>query len=144
MHLLLFAAVLIVAVGGAVWLSQPDLLRLEAVADPEEESIQTFGLGMQGPLEVAGIRTYYTDDHQTKVKAFVVNHSDQERSVALRVSLRHRQAADNAPPLGGFDLVLEQPLAAHGSFEIDTDLEALGSLQSLPPWQEMRVDIEAK
>ena len=144
LHLLLFAAVLMLTVGGAVWLSRPDLLRLEAVAEPEEESVRTFGRGLQGPLEVAGIRAYYTDDYQTKVKAFVVNHSDEARSVALRVSLRHRQATDNAPPLGGFDLVLPQPLAGHGAFEIDTDLDALGSLQSLPPWQEMRVDIDAK
>ncbi len=143
-HLLLFAAVLIASVGGAVWLSRPDLLRLEAVADPDEESVQTFSRGIRGPLEVAGIRAYYTDDYRTKVKAFVVNHSDEARSVALRVSLRHRQAADNAPPLGGFDLVLPEPLEGQGAFEIDTDLEALGSLQSLPPWQEIRVDIDLK
>lgn len=143
-HLLLFAAVLLLAVGGAVWLSRPGPLHLEAVADPAEESVQTFSRGMQGPLEVAGIRPYYTDDYQTKVKAFVVNHADEAASVALRVSLRHEQAADNAPPLGAFDIVLPEPLAGRGAAEIDTDLEAMGSLQSLPPWREIRVDIERK
>ena len=94
LHLLLFAAVLMLTVGGAVWLSRPDLLRLEAVAEPEEESVQTFGRGLQGPLEVAGIRAYYTDDYQTKVKAFVVNHSDEARSVARCASL----CATGKPP----------------------------------------------
>ncbi len=144
MHLLLFTAVMILAVIIAVWLSRPDLLRLESVAEPKEEWVQTLSRGIQGPLEVAGIRTYYADDYRTKVKAFVVNHSDEERSVALRVSLRHRQSTDNAPPLGGFDLVLPEPLAGWGAFEVETDLEAMGSLQSLPPWQEIRVDIDPK
>ena len=143
-HLLLFGAALLLAVGAAVQLSRPGLLRLEAVAEPAEESVQTFSRGAQGPLEVAGIRPYYTDEHQTKVKAFVANHSDEGASVALRVLLRHRQAADNAPPLGAFDIVLPEPLEARGAMEIDTGLEAMGSLQSLPPWREIRVDVEAK
>lgn len=144
LHLALCAALLLLTVLGAVWLSRPDLLRLETVGESEEERVQTFSRGVQGPFEVAGIRPYYTDDYQTKVKAFVVNHSDREQSVALRVLLRHQQATDSAPPLAGFDLILPQPLGAREAFEIDMVLDAMGSLQSLPPWQEIRVDIDRK
>lgn len=143
-HLFLFVGVLVLAIGGAVWVSQPDLLNLESVEDADEGMVETFGRGVQGPFEVAGIRTYYTDDYQTKVKAFVVNHSEDATSAALRVHLRIQQATESAPPLASFDIILREPLAGNGSLEIDTELDAMGSLQSLPPWREIRVDIEPK
>ena len=143
-HLLIFVGVMILAIGGAVWVSQPDLLSFESVEEPDEGMVETFGRGVEGPFEVAGIRTYYTDDYQTKVKAFVVNHSDQAGSVALRVHLRVQRATESAPPLASFDVILPEPLDGNGSLEIDTGLDAMGSLQSLPPWREIRVDIEPK
>lgn len=143
-HLLLFVGVMVLAIGGAVWVSQPDLLKLESVEDADEGMVETFGRGVQGPFEVAGIRTYYTDDYQTKVKAFVVNHSEDAASAAFRVHLRIQQATESAPPLASFDIILPEPLAGNGSAEVDTELDAMGSLQSLPPWREIRVDIEPK
>lgn len=104
--------------------------------------VETFAIGVRGPIEVSGIRPYYTDEYQMRVLAFVANHSKQERSVALRVYLRVREASRQAPPLASFDVVVGNPLAPNGGQEVDVDLQAMGSLQSLPPWDELRVDLE--
>ena len=146
-HYLLFVIALVLAILVAVWASGsgPSLfsgLRLEDPEEMEVSLVETFAIGVRGPVEVSGIRPYYDEDFQTHVKAFVANHSKRPQSVALRVLLRGREASQQAPPLATFNVVIPDPIDPNGGTEVDVVLYALGSLQSLPPWDEMRVDVE--
>lgn len=147
-HLLMFGAAVALAVCVAVVVSAgPDglfsALRLEDPAEMAVSPVETFAIGVRGPIEVSGIRPYYDDDFQTHVRAFVANHSRDAQSVAVQVLLRVREASSQAPPLATFEVVISDPLPPHGGKEVDVRLAAMGSLQSLPPWDEIRVDIEA-
>ena len=142
-HYLVFVGGLAVAMLFAVWLSGGlSGLRFEDPEESPESPVETFAIGVRGPIEVSAIRPYYDDDYQTHVRAFVANHSKREQSVALRASLRVREASRQAPPLATFDVVISAPLPPDGGQEVDVQLRAMGSLQSLPPWNEMRVDLE--
>ncbi len=144
-HLLIFAGALLVAILGAVWLAGGGIfsgLRFEDPNEMAESPVETFAIGVRGPIEVSGIRPYYDDEFQTHVRAFVANHSQQPQSVALSVLLRVRQASQQAPPLATFRVIVTDPLPPAGGQEIDVSLAAMGSLQSLPPWDEIRVDLE--
>ena len=146
-HWLVFGAAVVFAIGVAVAVSVgPDglfsALRLEDPAEMAVSPVETFAIGVRGPIEVSGIRPYYDDDFQTHVRAFVANHSKEEQSVAIQVLLRVRQASSQAPPLATFEVVISDPLPPNGGREVDVGLAAMGSLQSLPPWDEIRVDIE--
>lgn len=144
-HLLAFAAVLVLAVVAAVWLAGggglPGL-RLEDPPEAVESLVEPFAIGVIGAVEVSAIRPYYDDQYQTHVKAFVANHSKQPQSVALGILLRVRQADSQGPPIASFDVVLAEPLPPNGGAEVDVPLAAMGSLQALPPWNELRVDVE--
>ena len=146
-HLLVFGAAVALAVCVAVVVSAGpgglfSALRLEDPAEMAVSPVETFAIGVRGPIEVSGIRPYYDDDFQTHVRAFVANHSREAQSVAVQVLLRVRQASQQAPPLATFEVVISDPLPPHGGKEVDVELAAMGSLQSLPPWDEIRVDIE--
>ena len=146
-HLLIFAAAVAAAICTAVVVSigPGDLFSSLRLEDPEEmveSPVETFAIGVRGPIEVSGIRPYYDDDFQTHVRAFVANHSKDPQSVAIQVLLRVRQAGEQAPPLATFQVVISDPLPPNGGQEVDVSLAAMGSLQSLPPWDEIRVDIE--
>ena len=143
-HYLIFAGGLAVAVLSAIWLSGGfSGLRLEGPEEMVESPVEAFAIGVRGPIEVSGIRPYYDEDFQTHVRAFVANHSKQEQPVALRVHLRVREASRRAPPLATFEVIIGSPLPPNGGQEIDVRLQAMGSLQSLPKWDELRVDLEA-
>lgn len=147
-HLVYFIMALAVALSAAFWLatgSVPGLssLRLELPGEMELSPVETFAMGVQGPIEVSGIRPYYTDEFQARVRAFVANHAKSQQPVAVRVHLRVREAGQQVPPLASFAVVLSAPLPPNGGQEVDVELEAMGSLQSLPPWEEMRVDLES-
>lgn len=146
-HLLVFGAAVALAVCVAVVVSAGpgglfSALRLEDPAEMAVSPVETFAIGVRGPIEVSGIRPYYDDDFQTHVRAFVANHSKEAQSVAVQVLLRVREASSQAPPLATFRVVISDPLPPHGGKEVDVALAAMGSLQSLPPWDEIRVDIE--
>ncbi len=146
-HLLLFGAAVALAVCVAVVVSAGpgglfSALRLEDPAEMAVSPVETFAIGVRGPIEISGIRPYYDDDFQTHVRAFVANHSREAQSVAVQVLLRVREASSQAPPLATFEVVISDPLPPHGGKEVDVALAAMGSLQSLPPWDEIRVDIE--
>ncbi len=117
-------------------------LRLEHPGDEAVSPVETFAIGVRGPIEVSGIRPYYDDEYLAHVRAFVANHSDREQSVALSVLLRVRETGPSAPPLATFRIVIGDPLPPLGGQEVDVPLLAMGSLQSLPRWDEMRVDLE--
>ena len=146
-HLLVFGAAVALAVCVAVVVSAGpgglfSALRLEDPAETAVSPVETFAIGVRGPIEVSGIRPYYDDDFQTHVRAFVANHSREPQSVAVQVLLRVREASTQALPLATFQVVISDPLPPHGGKEVDVGLAAMGSLQSLPPWDEIRVDIE--
>ncbi len=146
-HLLVFGAAVALAVCVAVVVSAGpgglfSALRLEDPAEMAVSPVETFAIGVRGPIEISGIRPYYDDDFQTHVRAFVANHSREAQSVAVQVLLRVREASQQAPPLATFEVVISDPLPPHGGKEVDVALAAMGSLQSLPPWDEIRVDIE--
>ena len=141
----LFAVALVVAVLAAVWLAGggglPGL-RLEDPPEAVEAPVEAFAIGVSGPVEVSAIRPYYDEDFQTHVRAFVANHSKEPQSVAFSVLLRVREAGRQAPPLATFEVVLPEPLPPNGGQEVDIPLAAMGSLQSMPPWERLRVDLE--
>lgn len=142
-HYITFGGVLVAAILGAVLLSGGmSALRFEAPEEAEMPPVETFAIGVLGPIEVSGIRPYYDDEYQTHVRAFVANHSKQEQSVAFAVLLRVREASQQAPPLATFEVVISDPLPPNAGKEVDVRLRAMGSLQSLPRWNEMRVDLE--
>ena len=144
-HLLQFAVGLVLVILAAYWLAggggMPGL-QLEDPPEEVESTVETFAIGVSGPVEVSAIRPYYDREFQTHVRAFVANHSKEPQSVAFSVLLRVREATSQVPPLATFRVVLPEPLPASGGQEVDVPLAAMGSLQALPPWHQLRVDLE--
>ena len=142
-HYLAFAGLVVAAILLAVILAGGmPALRLQEPEEAEASPVETFAIGVRGPIEVSGIRPYYDEEYQAHVRAFVANHSKREQSVALLVLLRVKEASQQAPPLATFEVVISDPLPPNGGKEVDVSLRAMGSLESLPPWDEMRVDLE--
>lgn len=146
-HYVLFAGALAAVILCVIWLSGGFAgvfsgLSLEDPEEATESPVETFAIGVRGEIEVSGIRPYYDDDYRAHVRAFVANHSREPQSVALKALLRVREASRRAPPLATFDVIVPNPLDPNAGVEIDVDLAAMGSLQSLPPWNELRVDLE--
>ena len=146
-HMLMFCGAVVLAICVAIGVSAGpgglfSALRFEDPEEMVESPVETFAIGVRGPIEVSGIRPYYDDDFQTHVRAFVANHSNEPQSIAVQVLLRVRQASSQALPIATFEVIISDPLPPQGGQEIDVRLAAMGSLQSLPPWDEIRVDIE--
>ena len=142
-HYGLFAFGVVAAILGAVALSGGfGALRLEDPAEEDLSRVEAFGIGVRGPIEVSGIRPYYDDEYQAHVRAFVANHSSEEQSVAVVALMRVREASEQAPPLATFEIVISDPMPANGGVQVDVPLRTMGTLQSLPPWNEIRVDLE--
>ena len=143
----MFAGALGVVILGVIWLSGGFAgvfsgLSLEDPEEVAESPVETFAIGVSGEIEVSGIRPYYDDEYHTHVRAFVANHSKEPQSVALKALLRVREASRRAPPLATFDVIVPNPLDPNAGVEVDVELAAMGSLQSLPRWDELRVDLE--
>lgn len=146
-HYVIFAGALAVVILGVIWLSGGFAgvfsgLSLEDPEEVAESPVETFAIGVSGEIEVSGIRPYYDDEYRTHVRAFVANHSKEPQSVALKALLRVREASRRAPPLATFDVIVPNPLDPNAGVEVDVELAAMGSLQSLPRWDELRVDLE--
>ena len=146
-HFVMFAGALAAVILCVIWLSGGFAgvfsgLSLEDPAEVTESPVETFAIGVSGEIEVSGIRPYYDDEYRTHVRAFVANHSKEPQSVALKALLRVREASRRAPPLATFDVIVPNPLEPNAGVEIDVVLEAMGSLQSLPRWDQLRVDLE--
>jgi hypothetical protein len=139
---LVFAAL---AIGAAVYFARPDLFRtpLQLEEVPLGEGAGDSGSAYLGDIEVAGVRTWYDADYNPKVRAVVINHSDDPQSnVSFHVELRTREAAAGDTPLASFDIRLDQELGPREIRDVEADLTALGTLVSLPPWRQMRVDLQ--
>jgi hypothetical protein len=96
------------------------------------------------PIEVAGVRLSYDDQNRPQVRAVVVNHGEEHLTAgtSLRVALRPAQAASGSPPLAYFTVKLAAAIAPGDSREVRAPLDALATLAAIPPWQQLRVDIE--
>jgi len=145
-HVAIIGLVLVMAIGLAVYLARPHLfstagLQLENIPGTAPD-VLSAGTAAQGDLQVAGIRTFYDGEYKPRVKAIVINHGETPiESVNLEVQLRAPQASELTSPLASFKIDL-QNLEANESREIETDLTALGTLASLPPWQQVRIDLK--
>jgi hypothetical protein len=96
------------------------------------------------PIEVAGVRLSYDNQNRPQVRAVVVNHGEEvlTTGTSLRVALRPAQAAPGSPPLAYFTVKLTSAMAPGDSREVRAPLDALATLAAIPPWQQLRVDIE--
>ena len=142
-HYLILAGAVAAAVLGAVWLAGGlSGLRFQDPDEMLESPVETFAIGVRDDIEVSAVRPYYDEEFQAHVKAFVANHSKKERAVAMRVFLRVREASPQGSPIATFDVITETPLVPNEGREVDVPLNAMGTLQSFPRWDEMRVDLE--
>ena len=144
-HLALVGVVLAVAVGLALYFSRPELFRgaagLQLEDVPEAAGSGTAGSAAAGNLQVAGIRPYYDGEYQPRVRALIINHGDAPvAQVNLEVTLQTPRAPAFAAPLASF-VIDTKELGSGESREIETGLTALGTLASLPPWDQVRIQI---
>jgi hypothetical protein len=144
-HVAIFAVLALLAVAVAVYFARPDLFRrgpqLEDV--PLAEGAGDSGSAYLGNVEVAGVRTWYDSDYKPKVSAVVINHGESpEGNVKFKVELRTREASTSDTPLASFEIQLNDALKPREAREVQADLNAMGTLASLPPWQRMRVDLK--
>ena len=143
LHLGLFLLILLISLAAAVYMARPDLFSMEGVSLPELPRAEVAPL-QQGPVEVAGIRTWRDAEAKLKVRAVIVNHAaapfDEPN---LRVTLSDPEAGPDPPPAATFEVVLEEPIPARASLEIETDLEAPEGLTALPDWNRIRVALQS-
>ena len=117
-------------------------LTLENVGDASEYS--GVSSASVGDLEVAGVRTWWDQEREKlKVRAVVVNHGDiPTNQVDLKVHLKSRNSRASASPLVSFDLRLDEELGPLQSRDIEADLASLAHPSALPPWNEIRIELE--
>jgi hypothetical protein len=144
-HIAIFAVLAVVAIAAAIFLAQPNLFRSTSPFEdpPLADGAGDSGSAYLGDVEVAGVRTWYDEDYNPKVNAVVINHGDSAQAgVNLLVELRTRQASTGDLPLASFEIQLDEPLGPREARDVQFDLKAMGTLASLPPWHEMRVDLQ--
>jgi hypothetical protein len=142
-HLALFGLLVLLTAAAAAYLAMPQLFRPDT---PEEAAVAEgsgdAGSAYLGGVEVAGIRPVYDADFKTKVKAVVINHGESAQSnVDLQVALRTRQSSTRDTPLASFRIQLDEAIGPNESREVEVDLITFGTLASLPPWHQLRVDL---
>jgi len=143
LHLALFLLALLLSLAAAVYFARPDLFAFEGVSLPKLPRAEVAPL-QQGPIEVAGVRTWRDAEAKLKVRAILVNHTaGTYPDRHWRVTLRDPSAAEDAPPAATFDVELEEPLDGRASREIETDLLAPEGLTALPEWNRIQVQLEA-
>lgn len=147
-HLAVVAVVLLVAMGGAVYLARPDLFQAKSPLNLEEVPLTDsvgFSTAAFGDLQVAGVRPLYTDDLKSRVRFVVINHGETpQANLRIQAHLSPKNAPLDAPPLAGFVITLEEELAPRESRELEADLLALGTLAAFPPWKELRIELEVE
>ncbi len=95
-------------------------------------------------VEIAGLRMSYDAQNRPQVRAVIINHSEDQIApgTTYRVSLREAKAAAGSPPLGSFTVKLDKMLQPGESREVRAGLDALATLAAMPPWHQLRLDIE--
>ena len=148
LFLAILAGVLVGTIGVIVYFTSPELfgggqkLTLENVGEGSEDS--RVGSASVGNLEVAGVRAWWDQESgKLKVRAVVVNHGDAPATrVDLKVHLKSRHSRASASPLASFDLRLDGELGPRQSRDIEADLASLAHPSALPPWNEIRIELE--
>jgi hypothetical protein len=143
-HVAIFVVALIVAIGGAFYASQPARLVLEDIPDDAIAEIEeTGGSGIAGPVEVTGLRFRYDEEYRPLARALIINHSNLELyGVELNVSLNTADAPPDASPLATFEVILDEPLGAQQSVEMETEMLVAATIQALPSTDRLRVEVE--
>ena len=150
LYLAILAGFLLGTIGVIVYFTSPGLfsggqkLALENVEEGSEDS--GGGSARVGDLEVAGVRAWWDQESEKlKVRAVVVNHSDIPTShVDLKVYLKSRNSRASASPLASFDIRLDEGLGALQSRDVEADLASLAHPSALPPWNEIRIELEER
>ena len=142
-HLVLFFVGVLAALAVAVYLARPDLFAVEGIELPKLPRAELAPL-QEGPIEVAGIRSWRDIDANLKVRAVVVNHTaGPYPELRFRVTLRDPEAEEDAPDAAAFEVELEEPLQGRESREIETELLAPEGLTAIPDWNRIQVRVEA-
>ncbi len=63
--------------------------------------------------------------------------------MVVTVSLRSAEAAAGSSPLARFTVKIDRDVKAGESQEIKAPLETFGTLAAIPPWHQLRADVEA-
>ena len=148
LYLAILAGFFVATIAVIVYFTSPGLfgggqkLTLENVGDASEDS--GVGSASVGDLEVAGVRTWWDQENEKlKVRAVVVNHGDiPTNQIDLKVHLKSRNSRASASPLASFDLRLDEELGPLQSRDIEADLASLAHPSALPPWNEIRIELE--
>ena len=148
LYLAILAGFLLGTIGVIAYFTNPDLfggakkLKLENIAETNENS--GGGSARVGDLEIAGVRTWWDQEtEKLKVRALVVNHGEAPSGqVNLKVHLNSRKSRASASPLASFDLHLDEELGPLESRDIEADLASLAHPSALPPWNEIRIELD--
>ena len=148
-HVAVFAFILIFAVGGALYISRPDLFGSAGGLQLENIQEELFSAPPRPPslrnVEVAGVRIWYDQQAELlKVRAVVINHSTVARKrLNLVAHLRPEGASTTAPALAKFPIRFEDELAPREAREVETKLESLGHPASFPDWNLLQIQLES-
>ena len=95
-------------------------------------------------VEIAGLRMSYDARDRPQVRAVIINHSEDQIApgTSYRVALRPVHAPPGSPPLGSFTMKLDKTLQPGESRDVRAPLDALATLAAMPPWHQIRLDIE--
>ena len=149
-HVAVFAFILIVAVGAAVYISRPDLFGSAGGLQLENIQEELFSAPPRPPslrnVEVAGVRIWYDQQAELlKVRAVVINHSTVARKrLNLVAHLRPEGASTTAPALAKFPIRFEDELAPREAREVETKLESLGHPASFPDWNLLQIQLKSR
>jgi hypothetical protein len=144
-HVAIFLLLAVAAIAAGVFFARPDLFRRAPLLQdvPLAEGSGDSGSAYRGEIEVAGVRTWYDTGYKPKVSAVVINHGETpQTNVSFTVELRTREASKSDTPLASFEIKLDKELAPREARDVQADLTAMGTLASLPSWQQMRVDLQ--
>ena len=147
LYLAIVAGFLVGTIGVVVYLTSPGLftgspkLKLENVAESEDSG---GGTASVGDLEVTGVRAWWDQESEKlKVRAVVVNHGEVSTNlVNLKVHLKSKKSRASASPLASFDIRLDEELGPLQSRDIEAELASLAHPSALPPWNEIRIELD--
>jgi hypothetical protein len=137
------AAIALVAIAAAVFFSRPEILQQASVQlEDVLDSASQGGSVAYEDIQIAGIRTVYDEQYRPRVRVLVINHADAPSQVGdIEVQMRPRGADPEGEPLAKFVVRLDKDLEPNEAREIETELQALGTLASLPRWNEVRLNV---
>ena len=110
---------------------------------PAPEPVPETAPASPGPIEVAGIRTFYDAQNKPQVRVVIINHGeDGLRNTTLTVTLRPARSPADSPPLARFSVKISSEIKPGDSQEIKAPLDAFATLAAMPPWHQIRADVQ--